>query len=419
MQAAAPAGAGLWRQRDFLLFWAGQTVSLLGSRVGGFALTLVAVLALDATPLQIALINAAQYGPGLIVGLVAGVWVDRLPRRPVLIAVDVGRALVMATVPLAARMDRLSIGQVLGIALVAGTLAALFDIASHAYIPTLVRRDRVVEANSKLTASSAATELGGWSVAGFLIAAFSAPLVVLADAASFLVSAVSLAAIRAPEPPPAPAGERAGTLAELRGGLRLVGGHPALRTLVGVLGVWNLFGAIFGAVMVPFATRDLGLSPAVQGIIYAAGGGSALVGAALAARVTRRYGLRRTMRGALALAVGMGVLIPLAVGPVPLVVAMMLLPQLIGDGARAIYEIGHASVIQTRVPGRALGRVGATVRVVAWGTMLAGLLLGGVLGETIGLRPAAFVAVAGSCLAPLWLLIHPRALPAGGTEGVG
>ncbi len=405
---AAPAGAGLWRHRDFLLFWAGQTVSLLGSRVGGFALTFVAVLALGATPIQVALINAAQYGPGLIVGLFAGVWVDRLRRRPVLIAVDIGRALVMATVPLAALLGWLSIGQVFGVALAAGTLTVIFDVAYHAYIPTLGRRAQVVEANSNLTASNAVTELGGWSIAGFLIAAFTAPLVVLADAASFLVSAASLALIRAPEPPPAPAEEREDTLIELRGGLRLVRAHPVIRTLVCVTGVWNLFGNIFGAVIILFATRELGLSPAVKGTIYAAGGGSALVGAVLAGRVTRRFGLRRTMLGALTLAVGTGILIPLASGPVALVVACMILPQLLGDGARAIYEIGQASVVQTSVPDRALGRVGATVRVVEWGTMLAGLLLGGILGETIGLRPALFVAVAGSCLAPLWLLRNGR-----------
>lgn len=407
VSVAAPASAGLWRHRDFLLFWTGQTISLLGSRVGGFALTFVAVLTLDATPLDIALINAAQYGPGLLIGLFAGVWVDRLRRRPVLIAADIGRALVMATVPLAALRGWLSIGHVLAVALAAGTLTVIFDVAYHAYIPTLVRRERVVEANSRLTASNAVTELGGWSIAGFLIAAFAAPLVVLADAASFLVSAVSLALIRAPEPPPVPAEARENILTELRGGLRLARVHPVIRSLICVTGVWNLFGSIFGAVIILFATRALGLSPAVQGSIYAAGGGSALVGAVLARRVTRRFGLRRTMRGALTLAVGVSILIPLASGPPALVIAFMLLPQLLGDGARAIYEIGQASLVQTRVPDRALGRVGATVRVVEGGTMLAGLLLGGVLGETIGLRPTLFVAVAGSCMAPLWLLRSP------------
>jgi MFS family permease len=187
---------GLWRHREFQKLWAGQTISLFGSRIGGFALTFVAILTLHASPIQVALLNAAQYGPGLVVGLFAGVWVDRLRRRPVMIVVDIGRAAILAVIPLAAALGHLTIALLFAVALCVSVLTVFFDVAYRSYLPSLVRRDQLLEGNSKLTASASVTEFGGWSIAGFVVQALSAPGTVLVDTVSFLVSAASLAAIR-------------------------------------------------------------------------------------------------------------------------------------------------------------------------------------------------------------------------------
>jgi MFS family permease len=408
--------AGLWRHRDFLKLWAGQTISLFGSRVGGFALTFVAVLVLHASPIEVAVINAAQFALGLLVGPLAGVWVDRLRRRPVLICVDIARALVLAVIPIAAAFGALSVPFVVAVTLVVSVLTACFDIAYRAYLPALVGPDELIEGNSKLQASGSTAEFAGWSIAGFLIQVLSAPVVVLIDALSFIVSALSLASIRAAEPPPAPLAARETTWREIRDGLAVLRANAVLRSLAGVLGVWRLFEGIIGATIILFVTRDLHVGPALQGIIYAVGGVSAMLGAVLTERVTRRFGLGRTMLGALLLTICSGLCIPLASGPIIAVVAWLVAPQIIGDGARTIYEINQVSVMQARAPRRFLGRVGASFRFIEWGASLVGLLLGGVLGEVIGLRAALFVAVGAQLAAPLWLARSPVRTIAGHRE---
>lgn len=402
---------GLWRHHDFLKLWAGQSVSLFGSRVGGFALTFVAILFLHASPIEVAIINAAQFGPALLIGPLAGVWVDRLRRRPILIVVDIARAVVLTAIPIAAAVGALTVPFLIAVTLVVSVLTTCFDIAYRAYLPALVTPDALVEGNSKLEASGSAAEFGGWSIAGFLIQAFSAPIVVLIDAASFVISALSLAAIRTPEPPPVPLAERETTWREIRDGLTFLRDNAILRALASVLGIWRLFEGIIGATIILFITRELHVSPAVQGIIYAIGGISAIVGAVLTERVTRRFGLGRAMLGALLLTICSGLCIPLASGPLALTVAWLIAPQILGDGARTLYEINQVSVMQASAPDRFLGRVSASFRFIEWGASLLGLLLGGVLAEAIGLRGALFVSVAGQLLAPLWFARSPvRAL---------
>jgi len=398
---------GLWRHREFRKLWAGQTISLFGSRVGGFALTFVAILTLHASPIQVALLNAAQYGPGLVVGLFAGVWVDRLRRRPVMIVVDIGRAALLAIIPLAAALGHLTITLLFVIALCVSVLTVFFDVAYRSYLPTLVRRDELIEGNSKLQASASVTEFGGWSIAGLIVQALSAPGTVLVDTVSFLVSAASLATIRAPEPPPTPSAEREGTWREIGQGLRLVRDNPIFRTLAGVTAVWYLFRSIIGAAITLYVTRELDVSPAVQGVIWSIGGISSLCGAVLAERVTRRWGVGRTMFWMLLLTVLSTLFIPLASGPLWFIVVSLLIQQVFGDGAATIYEIDQVSLLQASTPDRLLGRMNASIRFIEWSMMLLGLLLGGVLGETIGLRAALFCAFGGQLLAPLWLALSP------------
>ncbi|MDQ2787269.1 MAG: MFS transporter [Chloroflexota bacterium] len=398
---------GLWRHRDFLKLWAGQTVSLFGSRIGGFALTFVAILTLHATPIEVALLNVAQYGPGLIVGLFAGAWVDRLRRRPVMIVVDIGRAIVLAIIPLAAALGRLSIALLFGVALLVSILTVCFDVAYRSYLPTLVRRDELVEGNSKLQVTAAGAEFGGWSIAGFLLPIFTIPGTILIDSLSFLVSAASLATIRRHEPALIPATERARGWREIGAGLRLLRDRPIFYTLACVTGVWNLFRAIIGAAIILYVTRELHVAPAVQGVIWSVGGISAMIGALLAERVTRRWGVGPTMIGMLLLAVITTIFIPLASGPLGWIIASLLIQQILGDGAATIYEINQVSLFQAHTPNHLLGRMHASIRFIEWGAMLSGLLLGGLLGQVIGLRAALFVAVGGQALAPLLLARSP------------
>lgn len=409
LQTDAPLArvSGLWRHHDFLKLWTGQTISLLGSRVGGFALTFVAILTLNATPLQVAILNAAQYGPGLIVGLFAGVWVDRLRRRPVMIAVDIGRAVVLTMIPLAAWRGFLTIPFLFGVALLVSVLTVLFDVAYRSYLPSLVRRGELVEGNSKLQATGAAAEFGGWSIAGFVMQRLTPPGTLVLDAISFLVSAGSLATIRTKEPAPTPVAEREGTWREIGEGLRLLRDNPIFRTLACVTGVWNLFRYIVGAVIVLFVTRELHVAPGVQGIVWSIGGISSVVGAVLTERVTRRWGIGPTMVAMLLLNAVTTVFIPLASGSLALIVFWLLLPQIFGDGAATIYEIDQVSLLQSRTPDHLLGRMNASIRFIEWSVMLAGLLLGGLLGQTIGLRAALFVSVGGQLLAPLILALSP------------
>src|SRR5438093_5593531 len=196
--------SSLWRDRDFLKLWVGQTISLAGSMVGGFALPLVAVLTLEASPLQLGLLRVADILPAIVVGLFAGVWVDRLPRRPIMVAVDLGRALLLATIPAAALLGGLRIEQLYAVAVLVGMLTLLFDVARRSYLPTLVGRAALVEGNARISASGSVVEVAGFGVAGALVQLLTAPLAILVDAVSFVASAVSLLLIRRPEPPRAP-----------------------------------------------------------------------------------------------------------------------------------------------------------------------------------------------------------------------
>ena len=201
MRTLKPDSGSLWRHPDFLRLWTGQTISIFGSMIGGTAMSFTAILYLHATPFQLGLLNALGMLPAFLTGLFAGAWVDRLARRPLLIAADIGRALVLATIPLAAALGGLHIEQVYIVTLLVSVLGIVFELAYQSYLPGLVGKERVLEGNSKLSASAAVAEFGGFSLAGWLVQLFSAPIAVLIDALSFIVSVISLAWIRAPEPP--------------------------------------------------------------------------------------------------------------------------------------------------------------------------------------------------------------------------
>ena len=402
-----PRFTGLWRNRDFLKLWAGETVSLFGSLIGGPALAFTAILALDATALQMGLLTAAGTAPGLLGGLIAGVWVDRLRRRPVLIGADLGRALLLGTIPLAAIMGVLRIEQLYAVAFLVGLLTMIFDVAYLAYLPSLVRRDELVEGNSKLSVSAAVAEASGFSISGWLIQALSAPVTVLIDALSFVVSAAALWLVRSREPAPPRTGERAGILVEMGTGLRTLGASSNLRVLTATLVTLECAGGMFGAVILLYTTRTLSLSPGVQGLIFAVGGVTSLLGALAAGSVTRRLGVGPALSLGLLLVGAGSLLIPLAPNRSALSLLLLVSSQIVSDPARTLYMIAQVSLRQALTPSGMLGRVNAAIHVLALGAALLGALGGGLLAESVGVRPTLVVGACGSSAAALWLITSP------------
>ncbi|MDE3230338.1 MAG: MFS transporter, partial [Chloroflexota bacterium] len=273
--------SGLWRHPDFLKLWAGQSVSVFGTLITGVALPIAAVLALRATPAQVALIYAAQIAPRLALALPAGALADRLRRRPLLIAADVGRGLALASVPLAAALGALSLPLIYAVTLVVSALSAVFDTAWPAYLPTLIGRERLLEGNAKLGASLAVAEAAGFGLAGILAQLFTAPGAIVVDVATYVVSVISLGAIRMPEPAPKRAEAASGGLsawrAEVAEGLRLTWRSPTLRALAGAGAVRALGGGIIETTLLIFILRDLRIAPAVMGLIFGLGGVTSFV----------------------------------------------------------------------------------------------------------------------------------------------
>lgn len=397
----------LWRHRDFLCLWTGQTISQLGSQVTALALPVLAAVQLQATPAQMGLLGALEMAPFLLFSLPAGAWVDRLPKRAVLVAADLGRALVVGALPLAAWLGVLDMRWLYAGGFLAGVLTVLFEVAYQAYLPAPVGRPHLLEANARLETSRSAAQLVGPGLAGALVEWLTAPVAVLVDAASYLASAAALAAIRTPEPRPEAARRSLGS--DVVEGLRLVLGNPLLRRLAACTGTSNLFGSVGGAVFILFATRQLGLGPGTLGLVFAVAHVGFLVGAAAAARVARRLGLGRTLVLS-PMVWGAGSLrVALAGGPPPWPLAALAAGQFLAGLATPVYNVNQVSLRQSLVPLALQARLAATMRFFVWGTIPLGSLLGGLLGEVVGLRPTLVLGALGSGLAALWLFRSPVA----------
>ncbi|HEY5436213.1 MAG TPA: MFS transporter [Candidatus Limnocylindrales bacterium] len=398
----------LRRNRAFMLVWSAATVSVFGSYVTRIALPFVAILTLGAGPIEVAVLRSLELVAALVVGFIAGAWVDRLRRRPVLIWADIGRAALLGSIPLAALAGWLTLPQVFIVAAAAAVLTTFFDVADQAYLPTIVPRSDLVRANGALAATSSAVEFAAFGVAGFLVNLLTAPIAILIDGISFVVSAILLGSIRRPEPPPPPAADRDPVTQEIREGLRLVIHDPVLRGLAGgMMGLAAMWG-IFGTIWLLFVVDELRLDPALIGVIAALGGFGSLLGALLASRATARFGIGNVIIASMLFAAFGNLLIPLAPAGLPLVaIACLLGQQLIGDTAVTVFDVTEISVRQARVGDRQLGRVNATVRVAMVLAQLVATLLGGLLAELIGLRGAAFLAPIGALLGAWALWASP------------
>jgi MFS family permease len=420
--ATPPRGSPLWTDPDFLKLWSAQAISELGSRITREGIPLTALLVLHAGAVQMGLLNALGGIAVLVFGLAAGVWIDRLRRRPVLIAADLGRAALLASIPAAALAGRLAMGQLYAVAALAGVMTVFFTVADQSYLPALVDRDRILEANSKLTLSSTIAEIAGPGLTGFLVQAITAPIAILFDALSFLASALLLAGIRKREPPP-PRRPPEHVLTATLAGVRRIFADPVLRPLALRSATAWVFHGFSGTLYLLFAIDVLRLRPAVLGIVIATGGVGAMAGAFLAQRLERRVPLGPTFLATSALYGLTLFLVPLAgmaTAPPPAgspadaappggwpAAALLIAVQLIGDLVFTVYSINEVSLRQRVAPADLLGRINAGMQLLARGVYPLGALIGGYLGERLGVRPTLALAAAGLLLSTLWLLPAP------------
>lgn len=395
----------LWRDSEFVKLWIGQAISQVGSRITRTALPFAAVIVLEAGPIEMGILGAVSAAAILLFGLFAGAWADRLRRRPILIVTDLGRAAVLATVPIAALRGALTMTQLYLVAAVTGLLSILFDAAYQAYVPWLVHRERLVEANAKLALSESIAEVSGPSLAGFLVTALTAPIAILFDAVSFVVSAVSIVLVRRPEPPPA---RRGGTdiFEEIADGLRISWRDPYLRAMALRTVTAALFAGFYGSLYPLFTVKVLGLSPSVIGVVVAAGGAFAIAGAAAAERLVRRFGIGGAMIGALLVTGVSTFLNPMAHGSVVLCCVFLVAAQA-GDFAWPPLITTERSLRQSVAPPEALGRVNSSMNLMFSGVIPVGSFVGGVLAEFIGVRAAMFVGAAGYALSSLFVICSP------------
>ncbi len=410
VRAATPRGRHrrgsdkLIRHPGFRRLWFGQSISELGSQVTTLALPLAAVLVLHASTLQVGLLTTAGYAAFLLVGLPAGAWVDRLRRRPIMIAADILRAITLASVPAAYALHVLTLAQLYAVAFIVGVMSVFFDVAYMSYVPGLVGVDHVAEANAKLQVTVSLAQVGGPSAAGFLISALGAPVAFLANAASFVVSVVSLVAIREREPAPVRADAR-GLRAEMAEGVAFVVREPILRMIAACTSTWNLFNTAIYAIVVVFLVRQVHLHAGTIGLIMSVGAIGGVIGGLSATRLRRRLGSARIIWVCGVVTAPFALLIPLT-SPGP-GVAFFGVSAFVTSLGSVVYNVNQASFRQLLCPPQLLGRMNATIRFIVWGTIPLGGLLGGVLGSLLGDRDAIWVAAVGVALAPVWLLASP------------
>ncbi|HYL40825.1 MAG TPA: MFS transporter [Candidatus Binatus sp.] len=397
----------LLRSPQFLRFWLGQTISVVGDQITLVALPLVAVLLLHADAGAMGLLTAAGLLPNLVFSLPAGVWLDRVQhRRRLMIAADLARALVSCTIPIAWLLNRLSLEQLFVVAFINGSLGLVFDISWSTIFVAVAPRERYVEGSSLLNGSRSLAFVAGPTLAGALVQVLGAALAILADAASFLVSAVSLALVHAPE---APIAAEPGSLRErVLGGLGFILRDPIMRPTFLGAATLNLFDFAFAALFILYATTDLHVPPGVLGLVLGMAAVGGIAGALVAARIGRRIGIGPAFALGLFLFPAPLILVPLTGGaPYELAVAALFVCEFVSGLGVMILDINVGSMIMARTPDRIRASSGGASRFINNGIRPIGALMGGALGGLIGVRETLFVASIGALLGLLWLVGTP------------
>lgn len=393
----------LWSHADFRKLWGSDTISLFGLHATLLALPMTAV-SIGVTPFQLGLLTTAQTAPALLFGLFAGVWVDRRRRRPLLIGANIARAALLGSVPVAAYFGVLHLAQLYIVAFLSGIAALVFVVAYQAFLPLIVPRQHLVAGNSALRASEATAQFAGPSVGGLLVQLLSAPLALTSGAIASLGSALTILAIRTPESCPQADHAHVGIGSAIGEGVRFVLTDPILRPILLSSTLGALFGNIPTGIYILYAIHDVGIPTVTLGLIVGAGGLPALLTALLTSRMVRRHGIGQTLIAASAIKAGATLLLPLAGGPLPIAITLLLAWRVLTSLAEASGGIAGFTLVQSIPPPGLQGRVNATVRVCGWGAIAIGGALGGIAGELFGLRPTLILAALGTLIAPLWLM---------------
>ena len=400
---------GLWRHRDFRNLWAAETVSQLGSQIDDLALGLVAIIVLDATAFEVAVYGTLNFLPFILFTLPAGVWVDRLPRKPILVIGDLGRFAVLLTIPIAYVADVLTLWQLYAVAFLTGIFTVFFDVAYQSYLPSLVDREQIGEGNSKLEISRSTAQLAGPGFGGVLVELITAPYAVLVDAFSFLASGTLLLRIRKREEPlsNATGAEAKRSLwPELKEGLRFVLGNPNLRAQAGCTATSNLFFSVTFSIYLVFLVREVELSPGVIGVLLSVGSVGSLIAAFTTTRISTRFGIGPTT--IVITFLNLPAMLLIALAPVSFPIPFIVAGGVILGFVIVVYNITQVSYRQAICPPRLQGRMNSVMRFLVWGTIPIGTLVGGTLGSTIGLRETLVVGAIGSGSSFLWILLSPQ-----------
>ena len=393
----------LLRDRPFRRYWGAQTISMFGDQVSSIAMPLAAVLILHAGAADMGYLSALEWLPSLLFALPAGVWVDRRGhRRATMIAADLGRFAVMASIPVCYGLGVLSLGQLFAVAFCAGTLSILFSVSDATLFVSLVPADRYVEGNSLVYASRALSFVGGPSLGGLLVQLLSAPVAIAADAVSFLGSALLLHRIRPPEPPPVPRSRGSATA-----GARFIRGSGVVRASLLAVATINFFNLMFFALFILYATRALHVRAGVLGLVLGAAAVGGVLGAALTGRLAAAIGVGRAFLAGCVLFTAPLLLVPLARGPLPVVLALLFLAEFGSGFGVMVMDISIGSIFAAVIPDELRSRVSGAFQAVNYGTRPVGGLVGGALGTLIGLRPTLWIATAGGLAGFLWLLPSP------------
>jgi MFS family permease len=410
MRSLWPKG-GLWRHPDFLKLWAGETVSMIGSQVDDLALGFVAILVLDASAFEVAVLGTLNFLPFILFTLPAGVWVDRVRRRPILIAGDFLRAALLATVPIAYVADALTLWQLYAVIFLVGVCQVFFDVAYQSYLPSLVERDQIIDGNSKLEISRAGAQVGGPGFGGAIVQIFTAPYAVLVDALSFVGSGLFLLSIRKKEEKPvrdqAADGSKPRLRSELKEGLAFVWSNPNLRAQAGCTATSNLFSSLAFVIFLIFAVRELELSAGVIGATLSIGAAGSLAAAFSSRRISGRFGIGPTSIVA-AFLWGPSFLLVAVAPPGNRAVPILVAAQLVAGFSVVLYNIVQVSYRQAICPPRLQGRMNSVMRFMVWGTIPIGTLAGGALGSTVGLRQTIAIGAVGVTLSAFWLVFSPQ-----------
>ena len=418
--SAAKRG-GLWRHRDFMFLWAGQSISEIGSAVTIVALPLVAVVVLHASTFQVGLLSAAGTACFLLVALPAGLVVDRVAKRRLMIFCDAARMLILGSVVIAAAANVLTMGQLFAVALLTGLATVFFDVAYQSYVPSLIAREQLHDGNGKLGATQAFAQVAGPGLGGALFGLVRAGAMA-ADAISYAVSTVSLLLIKAREPsgsaavrvvaadPQAAIADAAGGRVaalrrELFAGLAFVFGHPVLRKIAACTGTANLFGSAASALEVVFLIRVVHVHPTTTGLLFSLGSLGGILGGVLSGRLARWIGSARIIWFSMLVFGAIPIVMPLTAPGWRVVLFPIGFAGL--SFCAVVYNIAQLSYRQLICPPELLGRMNAAIRWIVWGTLPLGGLMGGALGSLVGIRPTIWVGVLGSWAAAFWVVFSP------------